>query len=270
MQTAVDFAQESDALFKIIDARASNSGATVFEVRTDFNQWSINDVLQHLHYFNVMADLSLTDPEKFQADYAAFNDLRESGHGMVGATDKMMNNLRGAPLLAVWRDYYQDMAARWQSVDPKTRVKWVGPDMSVRSSITARLMETWAHGQEVYDIFGLVRENKDRIKNVVVIGINTFGWTHVNRKEPVPASMPHVVLTAPSGEIWQWGDASDQEKILGPAEDFCMVVTQTRNIADTRLAVTGPVATHWMQYAQCFAGAPKDPPAVGTRTRRET
>lgn len=270
MQTAVDFADESEALFGVIDGQASKFGAGVFDTTTDFNQWTINDVLQHLHYFNVMADLSLTDPEKFQADYAAFSKLREAGKGMVGATDEMLNGLRGAPLLVRWRDYFLDMAGRWQSVDPKTRVKWVGPDMSVRSSITARLMETWAHGQEVYDIFGLTRENHDRIKNVVVIGINTFGWTHKNRGEPIPGTMPHVVLTAPSGCTWQWGEASDAEKISGPAEDFCMVVTQTRNIADTRLQVVGPIATHWMRYAQCFAGAPKDPPLPGTRQRRQS
>ncbi len=269
MQTAVDFADESEALFRVVQGQASASGPGVFDTTTDFNQWTINDVLQHLHYFNVMADLSLTDPDKFQADYAAFSKLREAGKGMVGATDEMMGGLKGTPLLQTWRNYFLDMAARWETVDPKTRVKWVGPDMSVRSSITARLMETWAHGQEVYDIFGLTRQNQDRIKNVAVIGINTFGWTHKNRGEQVPEVMPYVVLNSPSGETWEWGEESTSEKITGPAEDFCMVVTQTRNVADTRLKVVGAVATHWMQFAQCFAGAPKDPPAPGTRQRRQ-
>jgi len=36
------------------------------------------------------------------------------------------------------------------------RVKWIGVDMSARSCLTARLMETWAHGQEIYDILGVV------------------------------------------------------------------------------------------------------------------
>ena len=31
-------------------------------------------------------------------------------------------------------------------------MKWFGPDMSVLSSISARLMETWAHDQAVYDL----------------------------------------------------------------------------------------------------------------------
>jgi hypothetical protein len=43
------------------------------------------------------------------------------------------------------------------------------------------------------------------------------------------------------------------------------VVTQTRNIADTGLKVTGPNATAWMEIAQCFAGRPEMPPAPGTR-----
>ena len=69
------------------------------------------------------------------------------------------------------------MADRFAAADPKLRVKWVGPDMSVRSSISARLMETWAHAQAVYDVLGKQRDATDRLKNVAVIGINTFGWT---------------------------------------------------------------------------------------------
>jgi uncharacterized protein (TIGR03084 family) len=77
--------------------------------------------------------------------------------------------------------------------------------------------------------------------------------------------MPHVVLTAPSGAIWTYGTQSDAERIDGKAEEFCQVVTQTRNVSDTSLKVTGPVATDWMSKAQCFAGPPAAPPAPGSR-----
>ena len=52
----------------------------------------------------------------------------------------------------------------------------MGPDMSARSSISARHMETWAHAQELYDTLGVDRINEDRIKNIVVIGNNTFKY----------------------------------------------------------------------------------------------
>jgi hypothetical protein len=46
-------------------------------------------------------------------------------------------------------------------------------------------------------------------------------------------------------------------------------VTQCRNIEDTRLRVVGKVAKDWMKIAQCFAGAPEDPPGPGERHKVE-
>ena len=108
--------------------------------------------------------------------------------------------------------------------------------------MTARLMETWAHGQEVYDVLGAVRRNADRIRNIVVLGNNTYGWTYKVRGEEPPNPRPHLRLTAPSGEIWTYNDPSEAELIEGAADQFCQVVTQTRNIADTKLRVVGPNA----------------------------
>jgi len=130
---------------------------------------------------------------------------------------------------------------------------------------TARLMETWAHGQEVYDLVGATREPTDRLKHVATLGVKTFGWTFANRKLSPPGPPPYVRLVAPSGAVWEWGEPSEAERVLGPALDFCLVVTQARNVADTALEVTGPVATRWMSIAQCFAGGAVDPPPPGTR-----
>jgi hypothetical protein len=71
---------------------------------------------------------------------------------------------------------------------------------------------------------------------------------------------------APSGDIWEWNEPSETECVRGTAVDFCHVVTQGRNAADTDLAVTGEVANRWIAIAQCFAGGPVDPPKPGERT----
>jgi uncharacterized protein (TIGR03084 family) len=99
-----------------------------------------------------------------------------------------------------------------------------------------------------------------------VIGVRTFGWTFANRRLPVPGPAPHVRLVAPSGAVWEWNAESESGLVEGSALDFCQVVTQTRNVADTRLQVTGEAATRWMAIAQCFAGGPVDPPKPGERT----
>jgi len=259
-QQAIDFRDESKALFGLMRPLP----AEAFGAPTQFKQWTFDDVIGHLHLWNHAADLSLTDEGAFQAfigrviGYVARGALREFEREWLGG-------LRGAELLEQWNGFVGEMSERFGAADPQARVKWAGPDMSVRSSITARLMETWAHGLAIYDALGLERVDTDRIRNIAVLGVNTFGWTFRNRRLDVPPAMPHVRLTAPSGAIWEWGEDSDEERIEGAASDFCQVVTQTRNVADTRLRVVGATATQWMSIAQCFAGPPETPPAPGTR-----
>ena len=50
--------------------------------------------------------------------------------------------------------------------------------------------------------------------------------------------------------------ADDVATVRGSALDFCLAVTQRRNVADTDLVVTGPLAVEWMSIAQAFAGPP--------------
>ncbi len=263
MQQADDFAAESEALH----AQLAPLDDAAFRTVTQFRGWTIDDVVRHLHFFNQMVDLALLDPAEFEARYRIFEAGRRADGTMTRITERMLEGLSGQRLLAAWRERYLEMGPRWRDADPKARVRWVGPDMSVRSSITARQMETWAHGQEVADALGIERVDQDRIRNIGHLGVQTYAWTFINRGETAPGPVPYVLLTAPSGAVWEWGEASDAERVCGPAVDFCQVVTQVRNIADVGLEVSGPNATRWMALAQCFAGPPVDPPAPGTRFR---
>ncbi len=158
------------------------------------------------------------------------------------------------------------MAEQLGASDPKRRLPWFGPDMGVPMFTTARYMETWAHGQEIYDLMKFERIHTDRIHNIAVIGVKTFGWTFVNRGLEPPGTSPYVRLVAPSGVVWEWNEPSESERVAGDAIDFCQVVTQVRNVADTKLAIVGEVAHRWMSIAQCFAGSPANPPPPGLRT----
>ena len=262
MQQAADFRAESAALHSLI----KSEGGVDYDAPTQFKAWSLNAVLKHLHYWNEMAGLQLTDESELST---RLQTVMSHKGGMRGAEAEHFSNLAGDALLEEWRQGFERTADLFADADPKARLRWAGPDMSARSSITARLMETWAHGQEIYDQFGVARENEDRIKNIVVLGVNTFGWTYKSRDEPIPEPMPYITLNAPSGEIWVFGEESETDKISGSAEAFCQTVTQTRNVADTDLMVTGAIANDWMSKAQCFAGPPETPPAPGTRYTRE-
>jgi uncharacterized protein (TIGR03084 family) len=173
--------------------------------------------------------------------------------------------LTGQLLLERWYAQTADLCDKLSTLPPRARLTWYGPDMGVRMFTTARQMETWAHGQAIYDLMGMVREPTDRLRNIAEIGLRTYGWTFANRGIPMPGPTPYVRLVGPSGAIWEWNDPSPDNRVEGSALDFCQVVTQVRNVADTTLKVTSKAARGWMSLAQCFAGPPEDPPRPGTR-----
>ena len=212
-----------------------------------------------------MANMALTDPDRFKVMLSEC--LQALRAGALREFENETIEERGEELLSAWRDHCQEMVERWRNVDPKQRLPWAGPSMSARSSITARQMETWAHGHEVFDLFGIERVETDRIKNIVVLGVNTFGFSFQNRGKEVPEHMPALKLTSPSGELWMFGEES-VGLIEGSAVSFAQTVTQTRNFRDTDLKVEGAVALEWMENAQCFAGPPQRVPAAGSRRKR--
>jgi uncharacterized protein (TIGR03084 family) len=263
MQQAQDFFDESTAL---ADLLAPLSDAD-FDIPTLFKGWTINNIIRHLHVWNIAADLSVNDEAAFGVFVAAMMEGIRGGK-LPNFESQYLGNIGGQKLREAWSETFKNVAKHFSEADPKLRVKWVGPEMSALSSVTARLMETWSHAQAIYDVLGVERIDADRIGNIVRLGVNTYGFVWKNRRMEPPGPMPQIRLTAPSGVIWEYGEASDSGVISGSAAEFCQVVTQCRNVADTSLDVSGEVAHQWMAVAQCFAGPPQDPPAPGTRFRR--
>jgi uncharacterized protein (TIGR03084 family) len=198
---AIDFEGESDELFTLIE----QSDERDWERKSQFKQRTINDVIAHPHLFSSAADLSLNDAGGFAELMRLVAAAREQGTTHL---DLPIRGSAGRKIATCSIDGTTFMS-RWQAgtslPTPKASLGRV-PDMSVIASITGRLMETWAHGQAIYDLLGQEGKNTDRIRNVAVLGINTFGWTFTNRAMAVPASRPYVRLRAPSGGVWEWGE----------------------------------------------------------------
>ncbi len=261
LQQALDMREEGDALYDFLKPLE----ASAWERPTLFNDWTLWDIIAHLHYFDRMALQSLTSETDFKQAADELVTAMLGGVELSALARQKLGKQGPAELLETWHRGYIEMCDRLGEADPQLRLKWFGPDMGVKMFTTARQMETWAHGQAIYDLLRVKRENTDRIKNVAVIGVKTFGWTFINRGLEPPAEAPHVKLTAPSGATWQWNQSNQSDRVEGTAEDFCLVVTQCRNRADTGLRVTGEIADKWMSIAQCFAGGAIDPPAPGER-----
>lgn len=234
---------------------------------TQFKGWTANDIVRHLHMFDVAADLTLDSRDSLKEFLNTILSARSAGQSLVEYTGDWVDGCQGEELRDRWYQSACKLAQRYLNEDPSKRVAWGGPDMSVRSCISARQMETWSHGQAIFDLQGMVRSEGERLYNVVMIGINTFAWSFLNRQLAVPELMPQVKLVAPNGEPWTFDRGESPCSISGSAVEFCQVVTQTRNVLDTELMCVGEVAEKWMSIAQCFAGPAHNPPKPGERFR---
>jgi len=265
MQEAKDFGEECDSLAAILMDAPENDLQRI----TLFKDWTIEDVTGHLHMWNHAASITLESREKFQDFFKFVMERMGAGdnHPQMQRQwlDQTKKGLSGKALFEAWHSFYPKLTERYANTNPETRLAWAGPDMSAQSKIIARQMETWAHGQEVFDVLGITRVDTDRIRNIAHLGVTTYSWTFRNRGETPPKPKPYIRLNAPSGTIWEWNEPQDANQVTGNATEFCQVVTQTRNIDDTTIKMVGDSAISWMSIAQCFAGAPNEPPAKGMR-----
>ena len=224
--------------------------------------WAIRDQVSHLAYFDDAATLAATDPGRFRAETAALTGGLDTRGAALA--DQIAGRYRQLPP-AELRDWLRRARAEYVRVlgglDAGTRLPWYGPDMSAASSVTARLMETWAHGQDVADALGVRRPATARLRHVAHLGVATLGFSFIRNGRGVPAAPVRVELAGPDGETWSWGPSGAPDSVTGPALDFCLAVTQRRHLDDLGLSVTGPVAAEWMSIAQAFAG----PPGPGRR-----
>jgi uncharacterized protein (TIGR03084 family) len=247
-----DLAAEQEALDDVV-ARLDESR---WRLDTPAPGWTVRDQIAHLAYADEVATHAARDPDGFRRALAKRpRDERLADQLARGRA------LAGADVLAWWRRARAAQLDAFRALAPKTRLPWFGPDMSVSSFVTARLEETWGHGQDVADALGVAWTDTDRLRHVAHLGVITRGYSFTNQGRPAPADDVRVELQSARGAVWIWGDAGATNRVRGPAVDFCRVVTRRRHVADTRLALEGPVATEWMTIAQAFAG----PPGEGRR-----
>ncbi len=237
------------------------STAEQWKLPTPSPGWTVADQIGHLTYFDGTAATAITDPDAFT------ETVTQLLEGMASAastgSDPTLDEARALPpagLLDAWRANRLHLADVSSTLADDDRVVWYGPSMGAKSFLTARLMETWAHGQDIVDAVGASRAPTDRLRHIAQLGYITRGWTYLNRRLEVPDVAVRVELVAPGGGVWQFGPEDAPESVVGPAEDFCLVVTQRRHVDDTDLQVTGDAARDWMLKAQAFAGTPTDGP----------
>jgi uncharacterized protein (TIGR03084 family) len=254
-----DLVAEGDELDTIVSTVHEDG----WRAPTPAEGWTVAHQIAHLVWTDRAAVLAATDVDGFSA---AVRDAVADPTGFVDAEAARGAALPSAELLAVWRQGRADLVAALRAVPAGTKLPWFGPPMGAASMATARLMETFAHGQDVVDALGVHREPTARLRHVAHIGVRTIGFAFAVHGRAAPEQPFRIELTGPGGELWTWGEPDAVNRVSGPALDFCLLVTQRRHPDDLHLTIRGDQAHEWVPIAQAFAG----PPGAGRRPEHAT
>lgn len=243
-----------------LDAIVAPLATEAWERATPSRRWNVADQIAHLADIDRAAAVAITDPEAFAELRCRFHEAVEAGPQAVDDFSvHRARELTPDALLEAWRTDRSVLAEASRALAEGDRLPWFGPSMGARSFLTARLMECWAHGQDIVDAVGAERPATDRLRHIARLGVLTRGWSYRIRRLPPSDEPVEVRLRAPSGAEWRLGDPGAAARIEGAAVDFCLVVVQRRHPDDTGLRLTGPAAREWMDLAQAFAGPPTGP-----------
>ena len=227
--------------------------AADLDAATPAEPWSVRDTVAHLAGSDEQARNAALRPEQFIAGLA---QVALDIEGFLDGQLTARRALSRETLMASWQGGFEKLLAAFAAVPAGVKIPWYGPPMSAPSFATARLMEYWAHGQDVADALGVHRPPTARLRHIAYLGVRTRAFAYVNRGLSPNLTPVRLELSGPDGQTWTYGDAGAQQSVLGSAEDFCLLVTQRRHRRDLALVVDGPDADDWLDVAQCFAGPP--------------
>ncbi|MEV3990535.1 TIGR03084 family metal-binding protein [Streptomyces sp. NPDC049837] len=252
-----DLRDESEEVDRLVAGLRPDGWATP----TPAPRWTVAHQIAHLAWTDDAALLAVTDADRFAAH------VEEALKAPETFVDDGAEAGAAAPpqeLLTRWRDGRERLLTALRTAPADARFPWYGPPMSAASMATARLMETWAHGQDIADALGVDRPPTFRLRHVAWIGVRARDYAYAVRGLTPPPEPFRVELTAPDGSLWAYGPEGAEQRITGPALDFCLLVTQRAHRADLAVRAEGADADRWLDIAQAFAGpagpgrAPKD------------
>jgi uncharacterized protein (TIGR03084 family) len=245
----LDLASESEELFSVLE----RLDHTAWTTPTKCTPWTIKDQVSHLAWNDEATVFALTRPEEFLGAKPSTMD------GIQRMVDQVIvdhHDRSGGELLVWFRAARSDLLGAFAGRDPRARMPWYGPDMSLVSKLTARFMETWAHGYDILDALGIEAQPTDRARHVVFLGLQALPNTFTTRGLPVPTAPIRIEARTPGGELLHFGPSYAVNTVRGALQELALLVTQRLHVDDSAIVADGAVAVQWLSIAQAFAGPP--------------
>ncbi|MBM7774518.1 uncharacterized protein (TIGR03084 family) [Actinokineospora baliensis] len=213
--------------------------------------WTISHQVAHLAATFRLAGLAAADPAAFTALAATLSPDFDAN-----VAHAMRPFLADPPevLLQRWREERANAVVALAAVPADQVVPWLVRPLPPGVLAAAGMMELFGHGQDIADALGARREVTDRLGHLVGFAVRTWDFGYLARGATAPDEPFRFEITGPSGVVWDFGPADAANRITGPAEDFCLLVTRRRHHSDLAVRAEGEAAVRWLEIAQAYRG----------------
>ena len=256
-QLVHDLHDETAALLAMLEPLRPQDWSTL----TPATPWTVLDQVTHLAAFDERQTMAITDPEGFSTQAA--KELA-STRNLVDAVRDDFASMEPSAVFSWFSSVRATMVEALASTPPSTRIGWYGPSMGPVSALTARLMETWAHGYDIADALGVTPAPTARLRHIAELAYRARSFAFSAHDVAMPEAPLRFELTAPDGSTWTIGDDAAVAVVSGPALDLCLLAVQRRHHDDLDLEASNADAASWLAVAQAFAG----PAGPGRAARR--
>lgn len=243
----LDLIAEGDELDRLL----IDLDTAVWRTPTPAPGWTVAHQVAHLAATFRMATLAVTRPDVFTAMTA------QLGPNFTANVEHALAEFLAEPpdaLFSRWRAERARAEQALASVSADLVVPWLVRPLPASVLAAAGMMELFGHGQDIADALGRTRRYTDRIGHLVAFGVRTWDFGYATRGLTAPSEPMRFELRAPSGQFWAFGPAEAEQRITGPAADFCLLVTRRRHRDDLALRAEGDEADRWLSIAQAYRG----------------
>jgi uncharacterized protein (TIGR03084 family) len=234
-----------------VDRLVAGISPEAWQRETPAQGWTIAHQVAHLAATFRMAALAAAEPEAFTA---MLEHLSPDFDANVRTALSQYVNDPPEVLLSRWRDERDAAVKALTEVSPEQPLPWLVRPLPAPVLAMAGMMECFGHGQDIADALGVERERTDRLQYLCAFAVRTWDFGYQARGLTPPPVVFRFELTGPSGAEWTFGPDDAEQRITGPAVDFCLLVTRRRHPDDLAVRATGPDAEQWIEIAQAYRG----------------
>ncbi len=207
--------------------------------------WTIQDTISHLADSEEFAAATLTG----EADLERFRSAPDLDALRQEAVERG-RKMRPQDVIEWWRGGRARVVEPLSRMKASQRIDWIEGSMSARTLATTRLMETWAHGLDIYAAVDAEVEDTPRIRHVCWLGWKTLPYAFKMAGEDyVPI---RVEVIGPGYVKWVYGPEDTDQLIKGSASEWARLAVRRIGLDEVRLRATGDAAQRALEVVRAY------------------